>query len=298
MSTQPVDLVQEYKERQNIRPRLFNAGEEVLEVQYSGIFYVFQPKQYLEIGDRLVFQRDQYGKPLKKKPLVIDGKGGEGSAVKIAEILLERYGDRGIAVTFGEEEDKGRIERAYQRWLGWKVGIARIKRNEWLLKMDRIMREPGAVPPPQPQDVRDALTFLEKYEKGLIGRKRFISKVDSEEFDTKAEALAYNKRRWPDVVAKDPEGHVLDLHAGLDGQPKKDVVPPPEPKPPKTLDVDVSYLLGEARKAGVELAADEIAAVMVRDPEVTGAVVKKVAVAMAKPPKGRKGGASAQQAQG
>jgi hypothetical protein len=275
------DIVMEYQERMRPSVTLCNAGGDLQEVQYSGLFYTFPPGEPVTIKDRLTFQRNVRGTPLYKQPLILDGPNAEAS--RIAKELLERCGDRGITVLFGDAQDQERLDRARKRWLSYKVGMAKMRQREWLLRMDRIMKEPGAVPPRQPADVRDALAFLEKYEAGLIDRKRFISKVDSEEFDTREECLAHNARRYADRTTKDPEAFVVDAHAGLHGVPKQEVKVPAEAPAPATPGADVAHLIDLAEKNGVTLSAEQYKGLLFREEQVIKDVVDVVAKAMAKP---------------
>ena len=312
-----VDDIQELEAASRAGVAIGNASDDVIDEQYSGIFYTLGPAgaqdpetgertDVLVIGDRMDWQRAMKhegmvnGPLLLNKPRVIAGPKGQGAAPVIAKQLLDhdRLGKLGCYLVRGDGRDEARAARARQRWIDWKTVTAREIQREWLHKMDAIQREGGAIPVQSPQ-AREAIEFLRKLERGEIRvsdpvGKRFRSLVDASDFDTYQEALDYNEQHYRDKVAGEPEAWVRDTVGGPAPAKARNRVEVPEPSAPVTppaapaadLNREVEGLLKDAEDLGVTISPGDVRGMLRGDAKVIHGVAQRIVAAAREVDKG------------
>lgn len=286
MSTAVAAPLSELRARARAAIILCNAGDEVQEAQIAGIFYTFPPGEKVEIQDRLDWKRGAKGVLLTSEPKVLlDG----ADAVTIAsEILSEadnRLGSRGVTVLFGDVQDDARLKIARQTYVRYRVERAKHAQRQWLYKVEKATKEPGALPPAQPDTVRAEIAFLSRYEAGLIDRKKFICKLDGYESDNRAELVAYITRTYGQQVAQangDAAAYIVDRDAAVAKEaPNAGVEPvlptvPPAPASPAPSITDTAYLIATADALKVPYTKAELVGLINNDPDVVKALAEKV----------------------
>jgi len=209
-----------------------------------------------------------------------------GGADKQVEHILSRYADKGFVALLGDGRDEDRKVEARELYIAWRIDYATTLEATWIQFVTAFLAaNPGAAPPRQRRAIREQLAWLEKHRRGLMGRKEFICRVCSQEYDAQ-----------PDL-----ETHVTLAHPGLAGtdavlhvpaEVRVPVVVPPAPSedvgvPGKVEDTDDergavgAVLLGEAKKLKLKLTTKELMGLIEDDAKVVNAVIRKVAEAKA-----------------
>jgi hypothetical protein len=293
MSATLPSAVDALRKKSRLSIRLYNASDERQECQHNGFFYKIEPGEEFEVVDQLDYKRGKKGVVLFNEPRIVP----EGwDAATVATAVLEKLEPRGVTAVFGDEEDQIRVREAKKTYLKFRIDRAKQVRQEWLTKVEKATQEPGSVPPPQPDNVRAEFLFLEKYERGLLDRKRYISKIDAKESDSKEEILAYHRQRYPDQVVEAPDKHIIDTHAGLrdEGTKEEKAADAVAAAPPLITRNDVVDLLDRAEKARLKLSQKETAAMIRGDEAAIAAVMTRLAMKLAS----KKGAKDADQEEG
>jgi hypothetical protein len=280
MSTVPTAL-EELRSKSSLTIRLQNCSDEKQECQTNGIFYTFEPGQVLEISDQRRHQRGKKGTSeilLFDAPMIVPETW---DAARVAMRVLEKLEPRGVTAILDDGQDPIRVRQAKGTYLKYRVDRAKQTRQAWLAKVEKVTQEPGAVPPPQPDDVRAEFLFLEKYERGTLDRKRWVSKIDSYETDIRDELLAYHRTKYPNQVVGKDDAFVIDTQAGLPETPtrKERATNEVASAPPVATLADVQELIERAGTYRVRLSAKELQGLVAQDQDTISAVIARVAIA-------------------
>jgi hypothetical protein len=280
MSTIPTAL-EELRSKSSLSIKLQNCSDEVQECQTNGMFYRFEPGQVLEIEDQRRHQRGKKGTSevlLFDAPLIVPETW---DAARVAARILEKLEPRGVTAILDDGQDPIRVRQAKSTYLKYRVDRAKMVRQEWLAKVEKVTQEPGAVPPPQPDNVRAEFIFLEKYERGTLTRKRYVSKIDSYETDDREELLSYHRAKYPNQVVKDPDTFVIDTQAGLPETPtrKERAAHEVASSPAISSLEEIQELMERAGKYRVKLTVKEMSGLVAQDQDVVSAVIARVAIA-------------------
>lgn len=281
MSTTVPTALEELRSKSALAIRLQNCSDEVQETQWNGHFYRFEPGQILEIVDQKKHQVARKGAQevvLFKAPLITPETW---DASRVAQHVLEKLESRGVTALLDDGNDPLRIRQAKASYLRYRVERAKRVRQEWLAKVAMATQEPGSVPPPQPDEVRAEFRWLETYERGLVDRKRYVSKIDSFETDDRDQIMTYHRKHYPDQVVEHPEAYIIDTHANLPEKPtrKERAVHEAEAAPPINTLPEIQQLIDRAEEFHVRLTAKELKGLARQDEDTVSAVLAKVALA-------------------
>lgn len=281
---------------------LENQGDETLEAQISSHFYTFPPGVPVHIADRLDWKRGKKGALLHDEPRFVP-VGGEADTIAAQIMAEDRLGARGLCFIFGDGHDDERRRLARGQYIRYRVGRARQRQIDWINKVSKIMASPGALPPVQSQDLTDDLNFLARYEAGLIDRKKYISRIDGFESDTRQTVIDHILRLYAQQVTNaggDVEQFVIDRDqvkpppaaevraeiAGGTAPAATPMVPPAAAAVGSTLPQnDVAFLVDKAEELGVNLTKAQLVALLRGDGATVEAVTNLLAEAQVKRPK-------------
>lgn len=281
MSTEALDIL---KSQAVGRITLWSGSDRNEVYQMGGHFYRFPPQGECLVADRRDHQWN------KNKTFKLTGKPTvmpEGyDARSTAEELIKKYGWKGLTVLLDDGDDERRKREARRVYLEWRVNFARQTQQSWLEKV-RTATKGGGLPPVQPKGVREEIEFLERYEAGLVDRKRYISRVDGFESDDRSEVVAWHAEKYPDEVRNQgADALIMDLWEGKAGRrpkPPEELdaeTPPPEPESTAIEKSDIVLLISRATQLGVDLGEDETRAILEGDIKVAQKVSNRLKAAV------------------
>jgi hypothetical protein len=306
MSTQPIEaneILSTIRERALAAFSLENAGDEPVEAQVSGHFYVLQPGQPIHVADRLDWKRGKKGLLLTNEPRFVP-PGGDAATIA-AEILSEsRLGTRGVFIRYGDGHDDERRRLSRAQYISWRVQRARVRQGDWINKVEKIMRQPGALPPVQSQTLREDLAFLARYEAGLIDRKKFICRIDGAESDDRQVIVDHVRTHYAQQLANAGgvvDGFILDrdqvkppsapeaaAEVSALRQPVEQVAPPAPPVPSTLPETDIAFLVDKADELGVNLTKETLRGLLRGEADTIRVVTELLAATAAKKATGNK----------
>lgn len=198
--------------------RVYNPSDFRETPQIGGRYYTAEPTSEIEIKDHLEWQRirTEDGRTVTalfdlKNPQFYNNRSYilndsrfppkvAMGALQVADEMCseQHYGPKGFIVLVGDGYDEERKKQAREKWLGWYSEYARGVEQSWIAKVSMYRAgNPGAVPPRQPKSIRAVLGWLDRYDRGLIDRQKWICGVCSTEFEIEAELSEHVSRRHP-----------------------------------------------------------------------------------------------------
>ncbi len=220
--------IDEFEARYESGIPLATAADEEVSEEYGGIIYTIKPGEIFRLKDRKEHPRDpKTGVFITTAPPVTAEAGAAGDIVR-ALLMHDRMGRLGVYLVMGDGKDDQRRAAARQIWLKARSEVALAVQAHWMREVKAAESVPGALPPTMPERVRKHVKWLRDHsqEVQLVGRKRYVVKIDSNDFDTYQDATSYVETVHGNLLLETgtkSEDHVIDSQSGLTSKVKANV---------------------------------------------------------------------------